>query len=332
MGNHLEGQLRTAFPAARILLEYENKTSLFPWRRGRNLYTMERNKIWQHIIKNPLTRSFALFLFLLFLNITSFFFFFFPEVIMSDSINIQVNKWKNNRWAWSRSTGTATGNRACLSLWQLNIALPRPAFPPSPYRHGQWLAAAVGHSCFKCSEKSKTGQWKAGSCGITALGLPSRAQPGFPLMVRRGRRWQQRWHYQTICKNQTSPRPDGSRGHFGPFLVTLEAPWVCAILPSQPPWISAVSPYFAIHISSPTAVPPFPWGGGTIAAATAASKQCFCPPSAPFWMRPQPACRLPSQRLEKPMLLKPGSQSILVLTGCKTAAVHHTMHTMRNVY
>lgn len=31
MRNHLEGQLRTVFPAAQILLEYKNETSLFPW-------------------------------------------------------------------------------------------------------------------------------------------------------------------------------------------------------------------------------------------------------------------------------------------------------------
>lgn len=30
MGNHLEGQLRTAFPAAEILLEYKNETTPFP--------------------------------------------------------------------------------------------------------------------------------------------------------------------------------------------------------------------------------------------------------------------------------------------------------------
>lgn len=32
MGNHLEGQLRTVFPAAQILLEYKNETCLFRWK------------------------------------------------------------------------------------------------------------------------------------------------------------------------------------------------------------------------------------------------------------------------------------------------------------
>lgn len=32
MGSHLEGQLRTVFPAAQIVLEYKNKTSLFSWK------------------------------------------------------------------------------------------------------------------------------------------------------------------------------------------------------------------------------------------------------------------------------------------------------------
>lgn len=32
MGSHLKGQLRTAFPAAQIVLEHKNETSLFPWK------------------------------------------------------------------------------------------------------------------------------------------------------------------------------------------------------------------------------------------------------------------------------------------------------------
>jgi len=196
---------------------------------------------------------------------------------MSDSINIQVNKWKNNRWAWFRSTGAATGSRACLSLRQLNTALHCLAFPPSPYRHGRrsWQPPrdVPASGAARSPRQGRGRQAVVGSQRWASPSPPARLSP----MVRRGRRWQQQWHYQTTHKNQPSPWPDGSRGHFGPFSVTL-APWACTVLPPQPPWISAQSPYFAIHISSPTAVPPFPWGGAQLEQPPLPPSKLFASP------------------------------------------------------
>ena len=42
------------------------------------------------------------------------------------------------------------------------------------------LAATTGRSCFRCREKSEAGQRKAGSCGITALGLPLAPSQALP--------------------------------------------------------------------------------------------------------------------------------------------------------
>lgn len=134
----------------------------------------------------------------------------------------------------------------------------------------------------------------------------------------------------------TLPAPAaGQQGTFWAIFSHFGSPSAVRSTVTAAPQISAQSPCFAVHISSPHAVHPFPLGGGdTTATATTAGEQPFCLPSAPFWMRPQPARRPPPRGWKTPTLLKPGSQSILVLrlTGCKTAAVHHTMHTMRNVY
>lgn len=185
---------------------------------------------------------------------------------MSDSINIQVNKWKNNRWAWSHSTGTAAGCRTCLSLHPpCSPSLPHPL----PLCTSMGMAATAGHSCFKHSEKSKTGQREAGNWEITAPGLPPRSQPGFPLMVQRGRWQQQRWHYQTIHRKQTSPVPVQMAaqafwaifGHFrrSPSSVRRTA------APSTPPQrISAQSIFLQSTLAPPTAVPPFPWEGAQL--------------------------------------------------------------------
>lgn len=78
---------------------------------------------------------------------------------MSDSINIQVNKWKNNRWGWSRSTGTAARSR------EQGL----PSFAAAEHRSPSLSAQAMarghrGQPCFKCSEKSKTQQ--EGKAGV----------------------------------------------------------------------------------------------------------------------------------------------------------------------
>lgn len=175
---------------------------------------------------------------------------------MSDSINIQVNKWKNNRWGWSRSTGTAARSR------EQGL----PSFAAAEHRSPSLSARAMarghrGQPCFKRSEKSKTQQ--EGKAGVgsqhsaSSLAL-SRALPDGA----EGQAAAASVALPDQPQKQPSPWLDGSWGHFGLFSVTLEAPWVCPVLPPQPlPWISTQSPHFAMRISSPTAVPPFHWGG-----------------------------------------------------------------------
>lgn len=116
-------------------------------------------------------------LFLLFLNIT-FFFSFFPEVIMSDSINIQVNKWKNNRWARSHSTGTAAASR---ELGSPSLSAPAQAM-------------AAGQPCFKCTEETKPGQDRK----VVARLQRSASSLSAPLMAQSSRQWELQGLYQPI--------------------------------------------------------------------------------------------------------------------------------------
>lgn len=229
--------------------------------------------------------------------------------------------------------GTAAGSRARLSWWQMNITHPCPAFPPSLYQHGQWLVASAGHLCLTRSENSKPAQkgrqlWDHSASPPPSLSVrlsPDAAEgqvvaamvalPGHPQKTDQP---PARWHQRALCAG------------FGHLRSTLSMRSAATVAPK----ISAQSPCFAIHVGSPTAVSLFPRGGAQPQQLVLPASTLFAFPQHHSGCGPSLPTGPLSHRLPNPTLWKPGSQNILVLrlTGCKIVAVHHTMHTMRNVY
>lgn len=129
------------------------------------------------------------------------------------------------------------------------MALPRPAFPPSPCQHCRPLRDAPASNAARSPRQGREGRQLRGHSTQPPRSLSARLS----LDGVEG---------QAVAAAVTLPAPAaGQQGTFWAIFSHFGSPSAVRSTVTAAPQISAQSPCFAVHISSPHAVYPFPLGG-----------------------------------------------------------------------